>query len=68
LCRKQLMDQYTNCGTILAKVCNFTNHEKTGKISAPVSAKQDFIFISKKMFFDIFNLDVFVTKEWQYRK
>jgi len=31
-------------------------------------AKQDLILISKKMFFDIFNLDVFVTKEWQYRK
>jgi len=59
------MDQYTNCCTILAKVCNFTNHEKTGKT---VSAKQDLILISKKMFFDIFNLDVFVTKEWQYRK
>jgi len=41
---------------------------KTVKISAPVSAKQDLILISKKMFFDIFNLDVFVTKEWQYRK
>jgi len=34
--KKLLMDQYTNCGTILAKVCNFTNHENTGKISAPV--------------------------------
>jgi len=29
LCRKLLMDQYTDCGTILTKVCNFTNHEKT---------------------------------------
>jgi len=68
LCRKLLVDQYTNSGTISAKLCNFTNHEKTGKISVPVSAKQDLIFISKKMFFDIFDLDVFVAKEWQYRK
>jgi len=39
LCRKLLMDQYGNRGTILAKVCNFTNHEKSGKISAPVQCQ-----------------------------
>jgi len=42
--------------------------KRKGKISAPVSAKQDLILISKKIYFDVFNLDVFVTKEWQYRK
>jgi len=33
--QKLPMDQYANCGTILPKVCNFTNHEKSGKINAP---------------------------------
>jgi len=50
-CRKLPMDQYANCGTSLPKVCNFTNHEKSGKISAPVTAKKDLILISKKFFF-----------------
>jgi len=44
------MDQYANCDTIVPKVCNFTKHEKSGKISAPVNAKQDLILISKKKF------------------
>ena len=41
---------------------------KDGRSVLQYKAKQDLILISKKMFFDIFNLDVFVTKEWQYRK
>jgi len=39
LCRKLPMVQYANCGTILAKVYNFTNHETTGQISAPVQCQ-----------------------------
>jgi len=30
-CRKLPMDQYANCGTIVSKVCNLTNHEKSKK-------------------------------------
>jgi len=40
--RKLLMDKYANYGTILPKVCNFTNHEKSGKISAPVQCQARF--------------------------
>jgi len=46
------IDQYANCCTIVPKVCNFTNHEKSKKISAPeqCNAKQDLILISKNFF------------------
>jgi len=30
-CRKLPMDQYANCRTIVSKVCNLTNHEKSVK-------------------------------------
>jgi len=36
------MDQYAKYGTILPKVCHFTNHEKTRKISAPVQCQARF--------------------------
>jgi len=36
------MDQCENCGTILPKVRNFTNHEKSGKINAPVQCQARF--------------------------
>jgi len=39
-----------------------------GRSVLQYNAKQELILISKKIFFDIFNLDVFVTKEWQYHK
>ena len=29
--RKLPIDQHATCGTILPKVCNLTNHEKSGK-------------------------------------
>ena len=43
-CRKLPMDQYANCGTNLPKVCNFTNHEMSGKINAPVQCKTSDLF------------------------
>jgi len=41
-CRKLPMDQNANCGTILPKMCHFTKHEKSGKISAPVQCQGRF--------------------------
>ena len=68
-CRKLPMDKYANCGTILPKVCNFTNHEKSRKISAPAQCQARIILISKKNFFYSYYLNVlFVTKEGQYHK
>jgi len=57
------MDKYANCGTILPKVCNFTNHEKSGKISAPVQCQARFNLNFEENFFDILNFDVFCDKE-----
>jgi len=37
------MDRYANRGIILLKLCNFTNHEKSGKISALVQCQARFI-------------------------
>jgi len=42
LYRKLPMDKCANCGIIIPKVCNFTNHEKSGKISAPVQCQARF--------------------------
>jgi len=48
-CRKLPMDQYTNCRTIVPKVCNLINHEKSEKVSVIMSsslqhiAKQELI-------------------------
>jgi len=30
-CRKLPMDQCANCGTMLSKACNLTNHKKSEK-------------------------------------
>jgi len=53
LCRKLQMDRYANRGIILPKLCNFTNHEKSGKISisAPVQCQAIFNFHFKENFF-----------------
>jgi len=56
------MDQHANCGTILSKMCNFTNHEKSGKISAPVKCQARFNLNLKKIFLYSCNLDVFCDK------
>ena len=61
-CRKLPKDQYANCGTTIPKMCNFTNHEKSGKISAPVQCHARFNLNFKENFFDIHNLDVFCDK------
>jgi len=52
-CGELPMDQHANCGTILSKVCNFTNHEKSGKISAPVQCQARFNPNLKENIFDI---------------
>jgi len=55
------MDQYAICCPIVHRVCNFTNREKSRKISAPV-AKQDFNLISKKKFFDMLVIYAFLRQ------
>ena len=68
--RKLPMDKYANCGTILTKVCNFTNHEKSGicgkkdvgRSVFQYKAKQDLILISKRNFWCSCNLDVFCDR------
>jgi len=40
--RKLLMDQFANCDATLPKVYNFTNHEISRKISAPVQTQARF--------------------------
>ena len=50
------MDQYANCGTILPKVCNFTNHEMSGKITAPVQCQARFNFNIEYIFLISCNL------------
>jgi len=47
------MDQYANCDTIVPKACDFTNHEKSGKISAPVQCQARFNPKFEENFFDI---------------
>jgi len=56
------MDKYANRGTILPKVCNFTNHEKSGRSVLQYNAKQDLILISKRNFLCSCNLDVFCDR------
>ena len=41
-CRKLPKNQHANCGTILPKVCNFINHEKSGKIRSSVQCQERF--------------------------
>jgi len=60
--RKLPMDQYANCGTILSKVCNFTNHEKSGKISAPVQCQAWCNLNFEEKFWYFCNFDVFCDK------
>jgi len=60
--RRLPKDQYANCGTTVPKVCNFTNHEKSGKISVPAQCHERFNLNFKENFFDILNLDVFCDK------
>jgi len=36
------MDKYANWGAMLPNVCDFTNHEKSGQISAPVQCQTRF--------------------------
>jgi len=40
--RKLPIDHYAHCGPTVPKVCNFTNHEKSGKINAPVQCQARF--------------------------
>jgi len=60
--RKLPMVQYANCGTIVRKVCNFTNHEKSGKISAPVQCQARFKPNFEENFFLILQFRCFL---WQ---
>ena len=41
-CRKVPMNRYANRDIILPKLCKFTNHEKSKKISAPVQCQARF--------------------------
>ena len=64
--QKLSMDQYANCGTIVFKVCNLKNHEKSEKHQqwAPIQGQQDLIQISKKISNDVLVIWMFhVTKE-----
>jgi len=42
---------YANCGIILPKLCNFTNHVKSGVISAPVQCQARFNLNFEEFFF-----------------
>jgi len=53
LCRKLPMDQYANYGTIVPSVCNFINHEKSGKISTPIQCQARFNLNFEGNCFDI---------------
>ena len=56
------MDKYANCGTILPKVCNLTNHEKSGDISAPVQCQARINLRFEEKIWYSCNLDVFCDK------
>ena len=63
------MDQCAKCGTILSKVCNLTDHEKSEKYrewaSVQGEARHNLDFENKLN--NIFVIQVFfVTKEQQY--
>ena len=67
-CRKLRIDQYANCCTIVSKLCNFTNHEKSRKISASVQCQARFNLTFQKQIFDMLVIQMFfVTMAWQYR-
>jgi len=52
-----------NCGIILPKLCNFTNHEKSGKISASVQCQARFpLNFEENLFLYSCNLDIFCDK------
>jgi len=57
------VDQDANCRTVVPKVCNFTKHEKSGKISASVQCQARFnLNFEEKLFAYACNLDVFCDK------
>jgi len=61
-CRKLPTDQYANCCTIVRRVCNFTNHEKSRKISASVQCQARFNLNFEEKNFDMLVICVFCDK------
>jgi len=61
--QKVPIDLYANCLHYLRRVCNFTNHEKSRKISAPVQCQARFnLNFEEKNFWYACNLRVFCDK------